>query len=369
MGAVRPSDRAGVVAATLLVMGLTSGCTADRHPSTAASGSATTTTGREVVAAPPCEGLGTPEAAGAVTFVDGGRLLSVTPSSPPRCLLDGIGSGPALRWNGPADKLILPDGRVLTSGWPADVARGRPSSLTWSYPTGTAVLEVDQDGHLLRIPSRGGDPLDITFLAHHDAAIYHPAGTHVVSSGRSREGNYGLWVATNRGGDVRLLARGETANAISNLVFTVNHQLLFVADHGDHKDLHQLELTNERLVTVTKIPASDCFTSVVASRSPGGGVAWASGRCGGGPVTATAVRTGSLLPLTGTEMAAADPVGFLPDGTLVGRSDRGILTFSNGHVATIHPTGSTPLALRVVEPPSPPIELPGIPAAESQAPG
>jgi hypothetical protein len=240
--------------------------------------------------------------------------------------------------------------------------------MAWSYPTGTAVLQIDQDGHLLRIPSEGGNPLDITFLAHHDTAIYHPAGTHVVSSGRSADGTYGLWLATNRGANMRLLARGETAHLISNLVFTANHKLLFVADHGDHKDLHQLDLTNESLVTVTKIPASDCFTSVVASRLPGGGAAWASGRCGGGPVTATAVKTGAFLPLTGTDMATADPVGFLPDGTLVGRSDRGIITFQDGHTATIHTPASEAVSLRVIEPSSPPIELPGVPAAESQAP-
>jgi hypothetical protein len=117
-------------------------------------------------------------------------IQSRSTPSPPRCLLDGVGSGTALRWNGPADKLILPEGRVLTSGRPAELARGRPVSMAWSYPTGTAVLEVDQDGHLLRIPSGGGNPLDITFLAHHDAAIYHPAGTHVVSSGRSGDGTY-----------------------------------------------------------------------------------------------------------------------------------------------------------------------------------
>ncbi len=93
-----------------------------------------------------------------------------------------------------------------------------------------------------------------SFLARHDAAVYHPAGTHVVSSGLARRGgSNGLWVATNRGSNPRLLARGETATSISNLVFTANHQLLFVADYGDHKDLHQLDLTNEKLVTAATI--------------------------------------------------------------------------------------------------------------------
>jgi hypothetical protein len=175
-----------------------------------------------------------------------------------------------LHWNGPADKVIVPDGRVVASTGAADVARGQATSITWSYPTGTTVLEVDAGGRLLLIPAGGGDPLDISFLARHDAAVYHPAGTHVVSSDLARDGTYGVWVATNRGSNPQLLARGETANSISNLVFTANHQLLFVADHGDRKDLHQLDLTTEKLVTAATIPSTDCFTAVVASRLAGG---------------------------------------------------------------------------------------------------
>jgi hypothetical protein len=336
------------------------------------SGAATLPAGAGVADHSTCQGLGAPPSEGAITFVDAGRLLSVgaSPSASVTCLLDGLGAGPALRWNGPADKVIVPDGRVVASTGTADVARGQARSMTWSYPTGTTVLEVDAGGHLLLIPAGGGDPLDISFLARHDAAVYHPAGTHVVSSGLARPGgSYGLWVATNRGSNPRLLARGETATSISNLVFTANHQLLFVADHGDHKDLHQLDLTNEKLVTAATIRSTDCFTAVVASRLAGGGVAWATGPCVGGAVTATAVRNGAYLPLAGTAMASAHPVGFLPDGTLVGRGAAGIITFRDGHVASISSARTGMVALRAVEPASVPLELPGVPEPELRAPG
>jgi hypothetical protein len=231
------------------------------------------------------------------------------------------------------------------------------------------VLEVDKSGHLSWVPSGGGAPLDITFLARHDAAIYHPAGTHVVSSGLSKDGTYGLWVATNRGADVRLLVRGETANSISQLAWTTNHQILFVADHGDHKDLHQFNLVTEKLVTPAKIPASQCFRSVVASRSPGGGVAWSTGACdGSGPATTTAVRGGAFLPLAGTQLASAQPIGFLPDGTFIGGGAAGLAAFHAGTVTVLH-GANAPAALRVPEPLSPPIELAGIPTVEAQAPG
>jgi len=336
------------------------------------SGAATLPAGAGVADHSTCQGLGAPPSEGAITFVDAGRLLSVgaSPSASVTCLLDGLGAGPALRWNGPADKVIVPDGRVVASTGTADVARGQARSMTWSYPTGTTVLEVDAGGHLLLTPAGGGDPLDISFLARHDAAVYHPAGTHVVSSGVARPGgSYGLWVATNRGSNPRLLARGETATSISNLVFTANHQLLFVADHGDHKDLHQLDLTNEKLVTAATIPSTDCFTAVVASRLAGGGVAWATGPCVGGAVTATAVRNGAYLPLAGTAMASAHPVGFLPDGTLVGRGEAGIITFRDGHVASISSARTAMVALRAIEPASVPLELPGVPEPELRAPG
>jgi hypothetical protein len=295
--------------------------------------------------------------------------VAASASAPVTCLLDGVGAGSALRWNGPADKVIVPDGRVVASTGTANVARGQATSITWSYPTGTTVLEVDR-GRLQLIPAGGGDPLDISFLARHDAAIYHPAGTHVVSSGVARPGgSYGLWVATNRGSNPRLLAQGETATSISNLVFTANHQLLFVADHGDHKDLHQLDLANEKIVTPATIPSTACFTAVVASRLAGGGVAWATGPCSGGTVTATAVRNGAFLPLAGTEMASANPVGFLPDGTLVSRGARGIITFRDGRVTSIASAGAGPVALRAVEPASVPLELPGGSGPEFRGPG
>jgi hypothetical protein len=85
-------------------------------------------------------------------------------------------------------------------------------------------------------------------------------------------------------------------------------------------------------------------------------------------VTTTAVRNGAYLPLAGTEMEGANPVGFLPDGTLVGRGSHGIITFRDGHVASITSAGSGPVALRAVEPASVPLELPGVPEPELRAP-
>ena len=244
--------------------------------------------------------------------MEGDRLYGVPATGgAPTCLVDHVGSGTAPRWNGDGDKVILPDGRVDRGQGGVAVATGSPANLSWSYPHGTAVLVIDRSGHLSWVPSGGGAPIDTTFLFRHGAAIYHPAGTHVVSSGLSKDGTYGLWVATNRGADVRLLVRGETANSIGQLAWTTNHQLLFVADHGDHKDLHQFNLVTEKLVTVAKIPADQCFRAVVASRSPGGGVAWSTGGCdGSGPATTTAVRGGAFT--TGRHANGRSPAHRLP---------------------------------------------------------
>jgi hypothetical protein len=362
-----------VASVVLAMTTLLVGCSSSSKKVTASNG--TTSTGgtshtlSTAGGASSCGGLGSADPAGSVTYVEGGRLWSVSENGgPPTCLGDNVGSGNAPRWNGDGDKVILPDGRVDLGHGPGAVTTGNPLNLSWSYPHGTAVLQVDQSGRLSWVPSGGGAPLDITFLAKHDAAIYHPAGTHVVSSGRAADGTYGLWVATNRGQDVRMLVRSETANSIGQLAWTTNHQLLFVADHGDHKDLHQFNLATEKLVTVAQIPADQCFRSVVASRSPGGGVAWSTRACdGSGPATTTAVRTGAFLPLAGTQLASAQPIGFLPDGTLIGRAAAGVLAFRAGNVTVLHP-GNDPAALRVPEPPSPPIELAGIPPTEARGP-
>jgi len=353
-------------------MTLLAGCSSSKHvaasKTTATSGGTPHTLSTAGGNGAACGGLGAVDPAGSVTFVDSGRLYAVSESGgAPTCLDADVGSGTP-RWNGDGDKVILPDGRVDKGQGPQAVTTGNPLALSWSYPHGTAVLQVDQSGRLSWVPSGGGKPLDITFLAHHDAAIYHPAGTHIISSGLSKDGVYGLWVATNRGEDVRMIVRGETARSIGQLAWTTNHQLLFVADHGDHKDLHQFNLATEKLVTVAQIPASQCFRSVVASRSTGGGVAWSTGACdGSGPTTTTAVRTGAFLPLAGTPLASAQPIGFLPDGTLIGRGTAGVLAFKAGAVTVLHPSDA-PTALRVAEPLSPPIELAGIPAIEARAP-
>jgi hypothetical protein len=354
-------------------MTVLAGCASSKGRQSVASKGTTPTsvTSRTLSTAAPssCGGLGQPDPAGSVTYVEGDRLYGVSAQGgPPVCLVDHVGSGAAPRWNGDGDKVILPDGRVDRGQGGLPVATGSATSLSWSYPHGTAVLVIDRSGRLSWVPSGGGAPVDITFLAQHDAAIYHPAGTHVVSSGRSKDGTYGLWVATNRGADVRPLVRGETASSIGQLAWTTNHQLLFVADHGDHKDLHQFNLATEKLVTVTTIPADQCFRAVVASRSPGGGVAWSTGACNGSAAsTTTAVRGGAFLPLTGTQMASAEPIGFLPDGTLVGRAASSLVSFRAGTVTVLHSAGA-PAALRVAEPLSPPIELAGIPAIEARAP-
>ena len=361
-----------VASVALAAMVVLAGCSGTSKHVSASKGTTSTGPPRTLSTAggsTPCAGLGAADPAGTVTYVEGGRLYSVSGGGgTPACLDDAVGSGAAPRWNGDGDKVILPDGRVDRGQGPVSVTTGNPLNLSWSYPHGTAVLQVDQSGRLSWVPSGGGPPLDITFLARHDAAIYHPAGTHVVSSGLSKEGTYGLWVATNRGADVRMIVRSETAKSIGQLAWTTNHQLLFVADHGDHKDLHQFNLATEKLVTVAQIPADQCFRTVVASRSPGGGVAWSTGACdGSGASSTTAVRTGAFLALAGTDMASAQPIGFLPDGTLIGRAAAGLLAFRAGAVSVLH-AGNDPAALRVPEPPSPPIELAGIPAPEARGP-
>lgn len=122
-GTMRPVRRgawARVAASTVLV--LAAGCTsggrstgAARVTSPAGASTATSPAGAGTAALPAaagaadhptCQGLGPPPSEGAITFVDAGRLLSVAASSSSSvtCLLDGVGAGPALRWNGPADK-------------------------------------------------------------------------------------------------------------------------------------------------------------------------------------------------------------------------------------------------------------------------
>jgi len=219
-----------------------------------------------------CDGLGRPRPGGEVTFISEGRLIAVSPTGENRrCLaeladLSPIGAD-ALRWNATGDRVLV-SGRALSTELAATRKLAPSGEAAWSRPTGTSVVWLD-DGKLVKRSSFGGRPADISFLARHDAVTYHPAGTHIATSGKGENGSYGLYIATNLGTEPQLIARGEAANFISNLQFSEDGRFLhYDARHGPRNwHLHRLSMGDDPVLeTIDK--GADPYEYVVSPIFP-----------------------------------------------------------------------------------------------------
>lgn len=233
-----------------------------------------------------CSGLGRPRKEGEITFIEEGRLLATSPeNTSPRCLADltneGIGFSSA-NWNASGTRVIV--GNTAIS---RDLSRSpllARTSADWSRPQGTSVVFITKNGRLMKRSSYGGAPTDISFLARHDDVTYHPAGTHIVTSGETADGNYGLWLATNEGTKRQILARGEHTHEISMLTFKQDGEALFFeADHGNEHHLHRLRLSGDRGTGLDTLDKSKRgYTHIVVSPF-GGRIAWTeAGNCTAG---------------------------------------------------------------------------------------
>jgi len=207
-----------------------------------------------------CDGLGKPPRRAEITFISEGKLMGASPDgTSQRCLahladLDVGDFGPVTSWNAPSDRVLI-ESQVLSSDLSATSELAIGASPVWSRPTGTSVVWIDDEGHLMKRSSFGGRATDISFLARHDDVTYHPAGTHVATSGRRENGDYGLFLATNIGTEPKLIARGEKARFITNLEFSEDGQrLYYTARHGPGNwHLHRLLMgSNPVLETLAK---------------------------------------------------------------------------------------------------------------------
>ena len=198
----------------------------------------------------PCTGLGEPPAFGDadVTFQVGQRLYAASADGQAvRCLLEipedeaSVLFPPELRWGEAADRLILGEHAYLASG---EFITGFPafSTLRWTKPTGTSVLAIEGE-RLLKGSIQTGAAKDVTFLARHDLAVYHPAGVEILSVGENAAGDYGIFLASNTGTNVRQVVDG-TGATVTELGFLYDgFTLYFIAVHDDGTShLHEFAL-------------------------------------------------------------------------------------------------------------------------------
>lgn len=275
----------------LLVVALVAGnCSSDSSDDDDAAPTTTTeravgtteTTGVQVK----CEGIGAAPGSAEVTWVENRRLWSKAPTvgGEPRCLaeVDEPGDVQALQWGGAGDRLLV-NSKVLFADSKVVEAFATSGHTMLSRPKGTSVVRVAG----VKLSKRELDKAerDVTFMDRHDGAVYHPAGTHIVSWG-ANAGTPMLVIASNNGADPRDVVTNESGvKASSGVAFTASGALLYVADHGDHVDhvdMHRLVIGEQTFSTVTTVKASglgEGIFHVAASPFEGGGVAWNEGHC------------------------------------------------------------------------------------------
>lgn len=252
-----------------------------------------------------------------ITYMSEGRLYATTFGvAKPICLFGNLPrSGPMqLAWGPQAERvLIRPDRAILPSG--TEIAPFElGTAVGWSRPEGKSILGVTSDGRLMKRRTIEAEAIDISFLSRHDEAVYLPAGRHIVSIGLDDKGNYGIFLATNVGKDVKQLAMAEDARRIYSLEVSGN-SIFFAADHGAHSDVHSLGLDFSDLQTL--------YTSgeKIVSFSTAHALAVQIGSCEAGTKVVVAHADGQMDEAAGlSEGSSVELVGWVGEGVLVLRS-------------------------------------------------
>ena len=382
-------------------------CTASTDDPPSASPEPTPSEGEPaaLIAALPndCEPFGGVPRRGEVTFVSGRRLYASSPDGTEVRCIGRSKSGVLPSWGGTGDRFFLQAGigaQVVFSEnrYEFSPFGAHPFALGLSRPTGSSVLFVNNaDTGLWKMDATGGSKQDISFLARHDEAIYHPAGEHIVVAGEDERGRYGIFVASNEGADPHLLVLGEDAKRVFSLTFAPDGSLYYVAEHDDRYDVHSVtmqgagggDIATGGLATyyssknpIFKVVVSQFgFGPLAVQVSDGDGscpsqtVLWDEARGGSGNSKAGAradFQRRSTTPIEGDELAGrgTDPVGWLPNGDLVLTTVDGprckatgdVYTWNKRNGLTLLVGEASAVAIRgaLPDPPDPPTKEPEV---------
>jgi hypothetical protein len=264
-----------------------------------------------------------PTPAAEITFETGTRLYGINPGDGVTgCLteltLDNVGP---FQWSPAGDRVLLNsitvfDGtQALPSGYFASNIRVR-----WSYPTGKALIApAVADNHLLwRTAGQPETRTDISFLERTDIAAYHPAGRNIFAAGQAADGTAGLFVASNRGENPRLIAElDEPTTTITEIAPDPSgSRVYFVHDHHNGTfHIHALDMPALTLTDITAV--TEPIAKVTVGTTPGAALAWRIGSCSG--LTRSQISNGTAVADQPAAFAAqsTEPVGWLDPQQLV----------------------------------------------------
>ncbi len=268
----------------------------------------------------PC-GFTTPGAS--ITYVTDGRLFELSADERSATCLAELGgplSGP-LTWSPAGDQVLLGSDLVMD----ADEIRetgylAENRGVHWSYPSGKALIApAVTDGALLwRSSADENNRIDVSFLASTDVAVYHPAGKNILAAGTGLDGVAGLYLASNRGENARIVTTlDDPSTSITELAVDPSGVTsYFVHDHGGERHIHQLSLQGLQLIDMAV--TSEQVGDLTLGTFFGGRLAYREGDCAGAVSTKLANGSfGDLMSSPELDGRSVSPVGWLDYQRLV----------------------------------------------------
>jgi hypothetical protein len=217
---------------------------------------------------------------GQTTFVFEGKLWALDGAGAFSCLADLDGRNPSwIQWSPDGDEVVIgpdvllrDDGRFVETGYFPD-----NRALRWSEPTGKALIAPNaQTGNLIwRNAHDSSDRIDVSFMERTTAAVYHPAGKHIVAAGQGADGlGEGIFLASNRGANPTRLGSIEHGE-VTGLAFDPGgDSFTFLHTHPDGTtEVHRYTLPFNQLETLA-VYTGESATGLVTSSSDNGAAAW-----------------------------------------------------------------------------------------------
>jgi hypothetical protein len=205
--------------------------------------------------------------------------------------------------------------QALPSGYFATNTR-----VSWSYPTGKALIApAVADNHLLwRTAGQPETRTDISFLDQTDVARYHPAGRNIFAAGQAADGTAGLFVASNRGANPRLIAQLDQPTTVITEIGPdpSGSRVYFLHDHGNGTfDVHALDLPALTLTDVTQV--TEPIAKLTVGTTPSAAIAWRLGACSGLTRTQITGAQGVVDQPAAFASLSTEPLGWLDAQQLV----------------------------------------------------
>lgn len=238
---------------------------------------------------------GEPPPSATVTFVAEGHAWALNPSGGELTCLFAVDDAGPFAWGPLGDRVLLGALEVkgIASGPSLAASTEAVAAVTWSRPTGRAILYAPRAGaSLKKLHINGAPTQDVTPVpsAAYLSVAYHPSG-EAFAFAIDRSDGQSIWLSTNLGAKPAAMVFSTEGTKFGAMGFDVDGKhLIYAAQHADnHAELHSIDITD-----TTKAPV--VWDGPVGRTIP---------ELFPGPTTGTVAWTSSAAPTTSCEDSVA----------------------------------------------------------------